>query len=155
MAFTTNEMILLLIALGVGLLIGLMISGRGKYKRLWREEQQAHFEEQRAHRAAIRERDARMPPVAASSPPEEPDLPGARNDLTRIRTISDKDEAALNDAGYRRYGQIADLTEEQQGALERRLGRKPGTIEQEEWPLQARLLESGKVREHERRYLGG
>ena len=34
-----------------------------------------------------------------------------------------------------------------------RLGREPGTIEREEWRLQARLLEAGKVREHERRYL--
>lgn len=146
MAFTPNEFLLLLIALAVGLVIGLMISGRGKYKRLWRQEQIAH-------RQAISERDARMP--AAEVPSREADVAGARNDLTRIGTISERDEAALNEAGYTRYGQIADLNEEQQGTLERRLGRKPGTIAREEWPMQARLLDSGKVREHERRYRGG
>ncbi|WP_340264031.1 hypothetical protein [Sphingobium mellinum] len=146
MALTPNEFLLLLIALGGGFLIGLMISGRGKYERLWREEQIAH-------RQAVRERDARMP--AAALPSREADVAGARNDLTRISTISERDEAALNEAGYARYGQIAALNEEQQGALERRLGRQPGTIAREEWPLQARLLDSGKVREHERRYRGG
>lgn len=146
MALTMNEIILLLIALGVGLLTGLMISGRGKYKRLWRQEQIAH-------RQAARERNARMPLAGTTS--HEPDATGARNDLTRISTISERDEAALNEAGYKRYSQIAVLTEEQQGTLERRLGRKPGTIAREEWPMQARLLDSGKVREHERRYLGG
>ena len=42
MAFTLNEIILLVIALLVGLVLGLMMSGRGKYKRLWRDEQMAH-----------------------------------------------------------------------------------------------------------------
>lgn len=144
MIFTTNEILLLLIVLGAGLLIGLMLSGRGKYKRLWREEQMAH-------RQAIRERDAHMP--AASPSGRDADTNAARNDLTRIRTITEKDEVALNEAGYSRYSQIAALSEEQQATLEGRLGRKPGTIGREEWQMQARLLETGKVREHERRYL--
>jgi len=81
------------------------------------------------------------------------DDPNGRDDLSRIRGISAKDAAALHEAGYHRYDQVGAMTDEQQAALEARLGREPGTIEREEWRTQARLLENGKVREHERRYL--
>jgi len=146
MAFTLNEILLILIALCVGLVIGLMMSGRGKYKRLWRDEQ-------RAHRQTIKERDARMAAATDRRAAVAERDADARDDLTRIRGISAKDEAALNEAGYHRYSQIGALNDEQQTTLEGRLGRKPGTIEREEWRVQARLLEQGKVREHERRYI--
>ena len=142
MAFTLNEISLLVIALFVGLLLGLIMSGRSKYKRLWRDEQMAH-------RQTIRERDARV----AAAPVNVRDDPNGRDDLSRIRGISAKDAAALHEAGYHRYDQVGAMTDEQQAALEARLGREPGTIEREEWRTQARLLENGKVREHERRYL--
>ena len=142
MAFTLNEISLLVIALFVGLLLGLIMSGRGKYKRLWRDEQMAH-------RQTIRERDARV----AAAPANIRDDPNGRDELSRIRGISAKDAAALHEAGYHRYDQVGAMTDEQQAALEARLGREPGTIEREEWRTQARLLENGKVREHERRYL--
>ena len=142
MAFTLNEIILLVIALLVGLVLGLMMSGRGKYKRLWRDEQMAH-------RQTIKERDARL---AAAAPGNRDDRM-ERHDLTRIRGVSAKDAAALHDAGYHRYDQVGAMSDEQLAALEARLGREPGTIAREEWRTQARLLETGKVREHERRYL--
>jgi len=142
MAFTLNEISLLVIALFVGLLLGLIMSGRGKYKRLWRDEQMAH-------RQTIRERDARV----AAAPANIRDDPNGRDELSRIRGISAKDAAALHEAGYHRYDQVGAMSDEQQAALEARLGREPGTIEREEWRTQARLLENGKVREHERRYL--
>ena len=44
MSFTMNDLALLLIALIIGWILGLMMSGRGKYKRLWRDEQIAHRE---------------------------------------------------------------------------------------------------------------
>jgi predicted flap endonuclease-1-like 5' DNA nuclease len=143
MAFTLNEISLLVIALIAGLLIGLMLSGRGKYKRLWRDEQMAH-------RQTIRDRDARL--AAAPAATARDDGTG-RDELTRIRGISAKDAAALHEAGYHRYDQIGAMSDEQQAALEARLGREPGTIAREEWRTQARLLETGKVREHERRYI--
>lgn len=145
MAFTLNEIALLLIALLIGLVLGLMISGRGKYKRLWRDEQLAH-------RQTIKERDAH---VAAAAAPSAVRADGARtqDDLTRIRGISAGDAAALNEAGYHSYAQIGAMTDEQQATLEARLGREPGVIAREEWRTQARLLETGKVREHERRYI--
>ena len=142
MAFTLNEISLLVIALFVGLLLGLIMSGRGKYKRLWRDEQMAH-------RQTIRERDARV----AAAPANIRDDPNGRDELSRIRGISAKDAAALHEAGYHRYDQVGAMSDGQQAALEARLGREPGTIEREEWRTQARLLANGKVREHERRYL--
>ena len=142
MAFTLNEIILLVIALLVGLVLGLMMSGRGKYKRLWRDEQIAH-------RQTLKERDARI----AAVPPHAGHDRADRDDLTRVRGISAADAAALHEAGYHRYDQLGAISDEQQAALEARLGREPGTIAREEWRTQARLLETGKVREHERRYL--
>lgn len=146
MVFNLNEISLLVIALFAGLVIGMMSSGRGKYKRLWREEQLAH-------RQTIKDRDARLAAAPDRSPRAAEDRQAERNDLTRIRGVSAQDAAALEAAGYHSYGQIGSMSGEQQAALEAQLGREPGTIEREEWPLQARLLETGKVREHERRYL--
>lgn len=146
MAFTLNEILLIVIALFFGLVLGLMISGRGKYKRLWREEQLAH-------RQTIKDRDAHI--SAAAAPPTAPvsDDRVRSDDLTRIRGITSSDAAALQESGYHSYGQVGAMSDEQQAMLESRLGREPGTIEREEWRVQARLLDTGKVREHERRYV--
>ena len=146
MAFTLNEILLIVIALFFGLVLGLMISGRGKYKRLWREEQLAH-------RQTIKDRDAHI--SAAAAPPAAPvsDDRTRSDDLTRIKGITSSDTAALQESGYHSYGQVGAMSDEQQAMLESRLGREPGTIEREEWRVQARLLDTGKVREHERRYV--
>ena len=60
MSFTLNELALLLIALVVGWLLGLMMSGRGKYHRLYRDEEIAHRNAVKERDAALRERDARI-----------------------------------------------------------------------------------------------
>ena len=106
-----------------------------------------------AHRQTIKDRDARI--SAAAAPPAAPvsdDRPRS-DDLTRIRGITSSDAAALQESGYHSYGQVGAMSDEQQAMLESRLGREPGTIEREEWRVQARLLDTGKVREHERRYV--
>ena len=146
MAFTLNEILLIVIALFFGLVLGLMVSGRGKYKRLWREEQLMH-------RQTIKDRDAHI--SAAAAPPAAPvsDDRTRSDDLTRIKGITSSDAAALQESGYHSYGQVGAMSDEQQAMLESRLGREPGTIEREEWRVQARLLDTGKVREHERRYV--
>ncbi len=154
MSFNLNELALLLIALVIGWLLGLMMSGRGKYRRLWRDEQIAH-------RQAIKDRDARL--EAANSRIAElerqsagPIGPGTatavagavhgRDDLSRISGISQAQEVALNEAGYHRYSQIAALNAEQEATLEARLGLKPGTIGHENWRQQAHDLENGHKR---------
>ena len=159
MTFTLNEIALLILALLVGLVLGLITSGRGKYKRYWRDEQLAH-------RQALTERDARLTAaqerIAELERQSGPIGPGTaeaiagavhgRDDLSRIHGITAHDEIALNEAGYHRYRQIAAIGSEQEAALETRLGLKQGIIAREEWREQARLLDARKDEEHARLY---
>ncbi|MDI1294418.1 MAG: hypothetical protein PSY12_00740 [bacterium] len=158
MTFTLNEIALLGVALLIGLVLGLMISGRGKYKRLWRDEQIAH-------RQTIKDRDARIDganariteleqrgPINAGTATAVAGGVHGRDALTRIHTVSPQDEIALNEAGYHRYSQIAALNDEQQATLEARLGRQPGLITRDEWREQARLLDAGRGDDHSRIY---
>lgn len=148
MSFTLNDIALLLVALAIGLILGLMMSGRGKYRRAWRDEQAAH-------RAMVKDRDAqleaanarivelekRTAPVGAA-----PVVAAEHDDLSRIKGLSQAQEVSLNEAGYHRYSQIAALNGEQEAILEARLGLKPGTIARENWREQARALDGGGQR---------
>jgi predicted flap endonuclease-1-like 5' DNA nuclease len=150
MSFTLNDIALLLVALAIGLILGLMMSGRGKYRRAWRDEQAAH-------RAMVKDRDAQLDAANARIVDlEKRTVPvGAapvaatvaeRDDLSRIKGLSQAQEVSLNEAGYQRYGQIAALNGEQEATLEARLGLTPGTIARENWREQARALEGGGQR---------
>lgn len=159
MTFTLNEIALLLIALLVGLVLGLMLSGRGKYKRYWRDEQLAH-------RQAIQDREARLAaaqdriteleqqsgPIGPGTAEAVAGAVHGRDDLSRIQGITPQDEVALNEAGYHRYRQIAAIGSEQEAALETRLGLKRGVIAREDWREQARLLDARRDDEHARLY---
>jgi predicted flap endonuclease-1-like 5' DNA nuclease len=151
MSFTPNEIALLLVALLAGLVLGLMMSGRGKYKRLWREEQSAHHHAIRDRDARLNAANERIAELERQSAPIGPGTAAAvaggvqgRDDLSRINGISQTQEVALNEAGYHRYGQIAALNGEQEATLEARLGLKPGTIAHEDWRGQAHDLERGE-----------
>jgi predicted flap endonuclease-1-like 5' DNA nuclease len=156
MSFNLNEVALLLIVLVIGWLLGLIMSGRGKYRRLWRDEQLVH-------RNAIKDRDARIEaanaritelerrsaaPIGAATGTGTTVASAAhdRDDLSKINGISQAQEVSLNEAGYQRYGQIAALNAEQEAALETRLGLQPGTIVHEDWRKQANALEHGHKR---------
>lgn len=154
MSFTLNDIALLLIALLAGLVLGMMISGRGKYRRLWRDEQLLH-------REAVKDRDARMTaanariaelerhqatPIAAGAATTAAGGVHGRDDLSRINGISQAQEVALNEAGYHRYNQVAAISGEQEATLETQLGLKPGTIAQEDWRKQALELDKGGKR---------
>ncbi|WP_313806463.1 hypothetical protein [Sphingobium sp.] len=159
MTFTLNEIALLLIALLVGLVLGLVISGRGKYKRYWRDEQLAH-------RRAIEDRDTRLTaaqerigelerqtgPIGPGTAEAVAGAVHGRDDLSRIHGITPQDEIALNEAGYHRYPQVAAISSEQEAELETRLGLRQGVIAREEWREQARLLDAHKDDEHARLY---
>ncbi|RJG55170.1 hypothetical protein D0Z70_10170 [Sphingobium terrigena] len=150
MSFTLNDIALLLVALAIGLILGLMMSGRGKYRRAWRDEQAAH-------RAMVKDRDAQLEAANArivelekrTVPVGAAPVAGVvaeRDDLSRIKGLSQAQEVSLNEAGYQRYGQIAALNGEQEAALEARLGLTPGTIARENWREQARALEGSGQR---------
>ena len=159
MIFTLNEIALLLIVLLVGLVLGLIMSGRGKYKRYWRDEQLAHAQ-------AIKDRDARMTaaqegiaelerqsgPIGRGGAAVSAGTVHGRDDFSLIRGITPQDEIALHEAGYQRYGQISTISSEQEAALETRLGLRQGVISREEWREQARLLDARKDDEHARLY---
>ncbi len=159
MTFTSNEIALLLIILLVGLVLGMMISGRGKYRRLWRDEQIAHRQTIQDRDSRISAANERIAELERQSGPIGPGTAAAvagaaygRDDLAEIEGISSQDEISLNEAGYHRYNQIASLNDEQQATLEARLGRQPGSIHHQQWREQARLLDARKVDEHRRLY---
>jgi len=153
MNFTMNDLALLVIALLIGWILGLMMSGRGKFKRLWQEERVAH-------RTGIKDRDARLEaanarivelerhsaPIGAGTATTIGGAVRGRDDLSRISGISQREEVALNEAGYHRYGQIAALNAEQEATLEARLGLTPGTITRNDWRGQALGLERGEAK---------
>jgi small subunit ribosomal protein S2 len=64
---------------------------------------------------------------------------GEADDLKRIKTINEKTEQKLNDAGVFHFWQIADLDADNLAALDRKLKLK-GQIEQEGWVAQAKKL---------------
>ena len=149
MDFTMNDLALLAIALVIGWILGLMMSGRGKYKRLWQEEKVAHRTALKdregrleASEARVRELERHAAPVGAGAAAAA--NAHGRDDLSRISGISQREEAALNEAGYQRYGQIAALNAEQEATLEARLGLTPGTIARDDWRGQALAQERGE-----------
>lgn len=142
MSFTLNDIALLLVVLLAGLVLGMMMSGRGKYRRLWQDEKAAH-------RQTVKDRDTRIAAADERYRELERDRPVAPaamagsgpDDLSRIGGINAAQEQALGAAGYHRYGQIATLNAEEEATLEQRLGLKPGTIVQERWREQAAVLD--------------
>lgn len=144
MSFTMNQLALLGIALLIGVVLGMMLSGRGKYKRLWRDERLAHAEAVKAHETRVRAHETRIADLertrsAAASTVAAPLAGGGtgRDDLSRIRGVDAAREAALNEAGYHRFDQIVGMTTEQEATIEARLGLAPGTVAREDWRGQA------------------
>lgn len=160
MIFTPNILAIIGIVLLIGLLLGLMMSGRGKYKRLWREERRERERIEKDRDVRIKAANERIVELEQSSRPISAGTATAvagavkgRDDLSRIRGVAQQDEIRLNEAGYHRYAQIASLSSEQEATLEARLGLVPGTIAKEGWREQAKLLKSGKFDDHDRLYV--
>ena len=151
MSFTLNEIALLLIAMAIGLVLGLMLSGRGKYKRAFRDERRDHAETVKAQAARdkaaekriaeLEAQQARPASPAATTPVGTHESVPARDELSRISGIDPQREIALNEAGYHRYDQIAAMNAEQEATMEARLGLTPGTIARDDWRGQARSLQ--------------
>jgi len=171
--FTTNQWAILFLVLVLGWLLGLVSrSGGKKWRRAYEAERDARAEEQaelEAARARIAELETPKPtrvrehattrtavvrePVAAPAPaPAAETLDLRHDDLARIRGIGAAGERRLNEEGIYRYADIIGLTDEEEAALERRLGADQGYIEQEQWREQAAMLDAGKVDEHRATY---
>ncbi|CAN5123520.1 hypothetical protein BH10PSE12_BH10PSE12_11660 [soil metagenome] len=160
MAITANLWALLGITLVVGFFFGLFVSNAGKYKRQWRAERRERERVERErdtlvseHERLLQARDARIVALEGSAvtPRGADGVVGRDSDsLSAIAGIDAGDEARLNQAGYFRYAQIADLSAEEERMLETALNRDPGTIERMQWRDQARMLADGRVADHVR-----
>ncbi len=166
LTFTTNQWAVLLLVLVLGWLLGLLSrSGGARWRRAY-DEQSSAYEEQRvlrenaeARAAAAESRLAEVDGVTAAAPVSAAapvtaatTANGNRDDLALIRGIGLSGQARLNDLGLFRYRQLMALSAQDEADLETRLGASPGTIEQEQWREQARLLEKGDADAHRSRY---
>lgn len=93
-------------------------------------------------------------PVAAPEPQPEPEPEpepvkrgwfdwGKTDDLSRIRGIDAELERKLREEKVETFREIAELTDQDEIALERRLDLPAGFIQREEWRQQARMLAEG------------
>ena len=165
-AFTTNQWVVLFLVLVLGWLLGLISrSGGAKWRRAYEAERDARIEEQREQAAALETANARIaelererpaavvaPVVPAARATKATTLDLTRDELARIRGVGRVGEADLNEQGLYRYSDIANLTPEEEAALEDRLGADRGYIAQERWREQAALLADGKIDEHRARF---
>lgn len=100
---------------------------------------------------------AAAPVVAASAATAAPIVataaPVSKNrDLSRIRGIDSVLKTKLFALGVTEFGDIENLTDEDEMALEQRLGVPAGYITREQWREQARLLRTGQDAEHAERF---
>ena len=147
MSFTLNDIALLLVVLLAGLVLGMMMSGRGKYRRLWQDEKAAHRQTIKDRDARIVAADARVAELERQQPVATvPMAASGPDDLSRIGGISQAQETQLRAAGYHSYGQIAAMGAGDEAKLEQQLGLKAGTITQERWREQAAMLDKESYR---------
>lgn len=151
MSFTTNQWVILGLVLVLGWVLGLASRGGG---RKWRRE----LERERAARIAAEkrigelERGDRATTTSTTAASVAAAASGARDDLSLINGVGHAHEVQLNEAGYHRFRQVADMTDHQATALEARLGLTAGKIADEEWREQAALLADRKHEEHRSRW---
>ena len=148
LTFTTNQLAILGLTLILGWLIGFASRTSGAK---WRREAERERERAEHAEARIAAANARIAELERHAGPIGPGTATAvaaaaregRDDLSRIRGIGVERETRLNEAGYLRYRQIADLSDLEMARLEGRMGLAPGTIAREEWRAQAAALASG------------
>jgi predicted flap endonuclease-1-like 5' DNA nuclease len=88
--------------------------------------------------------------VAAAARPVHQTLPG--DDLKRIKGIGPKVETLLNSLGVTRYSQIAAWDDDEIDRIDAQLGAFAGRIRRDDWPAQARYLETGDMAGFEERF---
>jgi len=77
---------------------------------------------------------------------------GKRDDLTRMRGVDSVMNTRLFGLGVTSFDDVVHLSQEDEMALEQRLGIPAGYITREQWREQASLLRFGKDHEFEERF---
>jgi predicted flap endonuclease-1-like 5' DNA nuclease len=88
--------------------------------------------------------------VAAAARPVHETVPG--DDLKRIKGIGPKLEKLLNSLGVTSYSQIAAWDDDEIERIDAQLGVFAGRIRRDDWPTQARYLDSGEMAAFEERF---
>uniref|UniRef100_UPI00197B0CED hypothetical protein n=1 Tax=Pseudopontixanthobacter vadosimaris TaxID=2726450 RepID=UPI00197B0CED len=88
-------------------------------------------------------------PDAGTAPMRDPD---AADDLTRIKGLGPKLNAALAVLGITRFDQIANWDDAEIDRVDAQLGRFAGRIRRDDWVEQARLLSAGDMDAYEDRF---
>ena len=159
MGFTPNQWAVLALVLVLGWLLGLLSrSGGSKWRaeaieeRRRREAAEARIAGSNARIAELERQTASHKIVPGTAGSIGAAAAGARDDLSLIRGIGRTGETRLNELGYFRYRDIAELSDSEAAEVEGKLGTDAGTVSREEWREQAELLDSGKTADHSRRW---
>jgi predicted flap endonuclease-1-like 5' DNA nuclease len=88
--------------------------------------------------------------VAATARPVHETLPG--DDLKRIKGVGPKLEKLLHSLGVTSYSQIAAWDDDEIGRIDAQLGTFAGRIRRDDWPTQAKFLDSGDMAAFEARF---
>jgi predicted flap endonuclease-1-like 5' DNA nuclease len=165
LAWSTNQWVILILALLAGMFIGMFLLAGGKWKRRYREEVKRREEVERdrdnwaaraaasGERISVLERDRPAATAAVAGGILGGKLGrGKADDLSRIRGIGPNGEQRLHELGIHRYKDLEKLDERQVAELEGGLGVPPGHVDREGWREQARMLREGKADEHARLY---
>lgn len=169
---TPTQFAVLALMLVIGWLFGFASHPGGKkWKRAYREEQTARTREVAERDATIRDLEARnaaltadtakTPPATAAAVAATPVAPAAKrgwfdwgsgDDLTRLRGVDADLARLLKGEGIARYADVANLTDQDELALERRIDLPAGYIARERLREQARLLADGQADAHARTF---
>lgn len=169
MLFTNStQFAVLALMLVIGWLFGFASHPGGKkWKQAFRDEQAARKREVAERDATIRDLEARNAsltaerPQPAAAPATTDAAPAPRlgwfdwgrgDDLTKLRGVDGDLARLLKGEGVERYADLADLSDQDELALERRIDLPAGYITRERLREQARLLADGRTDEYARAF---
>ena len=152
--FSGNQLAILGLVLILGLALGMLLAGGGRWKRrahtLEAENRKLAGERDAASKEHAARYEAASKRIAELEHSHGPIGPGTatavaggvrgHDDLTRINGIDRDKEVAINEGGYQRYTDISKMSASDAAALEGRLGLAAGTIDKEDWRGQAKAL---------------
>lgn len=171
MLFTNStQFAVLALMLVIGWLFGFASHPGGKkWKQAFRDEQAARKREVAERDATIRELETRNAALTTETAKARDGMPvataaavqtqkrgwfdwGSGDDLSKLRGVDDALARLLKAEGIDRYADLADLSDQDELALERRIDLPAGYITRERLREQARLLADGRADEYARAF---